>query len=853
MPHRPWKTSRLHQRPARSVAVLVALVALLASCAPPAPPTPPTPTDSPAPALTLTFAATETRQATFALLIEAFNAQNSDLRVQFVPLAPGTPLAAAVRQADSVFGYTLAPTSPDVVLVRDLAPFIDADPTLQPDDFYPAAYQSGGQRLMLPLALSVPLLDYNTDLWLGQGLPPPDASWRWADLLAAVEQVSASGDDIAGLYDAGGRLTLQAELLGAGVTFNAGAALEQPAVVAAVSRVQALAERRVIDTGAQDAQTSVTERIRLGRLALWPADFTAAAEQNGVLPFTAARVPYPLLRDHLLVRPLGAMMSAGTQHPEATWRWLSFLSRQQVQAANDGSAGAVVVAARRSVASASGIWTTLEPAASGALQVLLERESPAGEWFDGDPALLAALEQALDRVLAEGVAPELALAEAQAALPVVASQIEPATSFTVATPVPAQADQLTVIRFAPNNAFGNVFGDPAKADFEEQNPGIVIEYVAAPDVGRSSPPYESVSASAAAADCFAWRGPPAPSEASTVVDLRTLIDAETNFPLDDYWPLALQPFEREGRLTGLPYAFGVPVLWYNPQAFDAAGLPYPANDWTIEDVFAAAETLTDDRQYGLADGGSPTLAFLLDNDKVGLTTGEGPLLRPRFTEPEVVEALERYVELVQGVTPFAGRYSYSNPLTMAEVMEFQRAAMLFGGDLVNWSTEEKLFEGYRVVLLRDTQPAQYSRSGALFISASSPYIDACWSWIKYLSESELTGRPSVFNGRRSLGLERLASPQVLPGADEAYAAYTQLMEQPRNPQSAANFLAEPVAPYWLFRALDRVLREDASLAGELAEAQFVTEQYLACVQGGEPAEACARQVDPTFAPWVFNL
>lgn len=832
---------------------LVLLALLLTACAAPSSPAPTAiPAPTPAQATTITFAANEARRDFFEPLIDTFNAQNLDLRVQFVPLALDWTLADAVQQADSVFGYPLREEDVSAGLLQDLAPLADADSTFQPDDLYPAANASEQQRFLLPLALLVPLLDYNAELWVQQGLPLPDAAWTWPDLLATAEQLAAAGDEVSGLYDSGGRLTLQAELSSAGVVLSPGTALDQPAIVAAVARVQELAARGVIDVGAQDAQTILSERIRAGQLGLWPSELTADAQRDDSLPFATTRVPYPLLRDRLLVRPLGALMSAGTRQPDATWRWLSFLSRQQVQPTSDGSAGAVVVPARRSVATAAGVWEALEPAASGAIQVLLERDVSAGGWLDGDPAVLAALEQALERVLVADQAPELALAEAQAALPVEAAAptADPA-SFAVATPAPARTvGEVTVIRFAPNNAFGNVFGDPAKAEFERQYPGVVIEYVAAPDIGRSSPPYESVSASAAAADCFAWRGPPASDEVSAVVDLHTLIDADPTFPLDDYWPQALQPFQRDGRLTGLPYAFGVPVLWYNQDLFDAAGLPYPTSEWTIDDVFAAAETLTSERQYGLLDGGVVPFTFLLDRAGVALTRGEGPLLRPRFTEPEVVEALERYVAFVKRVTPFAGKFSYSQPATSAETVHLWQAGMLFYGNLMSWGAEEQLGARFGVVMLGDTQPASYWRSGAFYISASSPHIDACWKWISYLSQSDLGG---VFNARRSLGQELLASPRALPGADEAYGAYTQLLEQPRDPQSAANFIAEPIVPYWLFRALDRVFREDASLAAELAEAQFVTEQYLVCVQSGERTESCAKQVDPTFAPWIFNL
>jgi ABC-type glycerol-3-phosphate transport system substrate-binding protein len=512
----------------------------------------------------------------------------------------------------------------------------------------------------------------------------------------------------------------------------------------------------------------------------------------------------------------------------------------------------VVVPARRSLAANS--WTGLEPTTSGAIQLLLERQVPTGGLLDGSSPTEAALNAALSRVLAEGQSPELALAEAQAALPAAAAAPASApgaaaTPFAVATPVPAQADgELTIVRFALNNAFGDAI-NPILESFQEHNPNIAIDFVAPPEIGRYGVPYLSIAENAANADCFAWYGPPGPSEVVSVVDLNTLIDADPTFPRDDYWPLALQPLEREGRLTGLPYRFGAPMLLYNMDRFDAAGLPYPTGDWTIEEVLATAEAMTDERAYGLFSGDAPLLALYLDQAGVALTAGIGTLVQPRFTEPEVVEALGRYVELVRRVTPFDGRFTYSQPSTTAEMVEIDAAAMTFWGDLVLW-------QGYApparfgVVMLQDIRSTSYWRDTSFHISASSPHIDACWAWIRHLSEFDVDG---VFSARRSLSQAALASPRVLPGAQEAYAAYLEWMEQPRDTGSAANFLSERIAPYWFIRALDQVFRHNGSLAAELAEAQFVTEQYLACVQGGEAAVTCARQVDPTFTPWVFNL
>ena len=49
----------------------------------------------------------------------------------------------------------------------------------------------------------------------------------------------------------------------------------------------------------------------------------------------------------------------------------------------------------------------------------------------------------------------------------------------------------------------------------------------------------------------------------------------------------------EGSVYGFPRDIGLEVLYYNKDHFDAAGLSYPDDSWTWDDLLAAAETLTE--------------------------------------------------------------------------------------------------------------------------------------------------------------------------------------------------------------------------------------------------------------------
>jgi len=67
---------------------------------------------------------------------------------------------------------------------------------------------------------------------------------------------------------------------------------------------------------------------------------------------------------------------------------------------------------------------------------------------------------------------------------------------------------------------------------------------------------------------------------------------ESGYNVDDYWPALLESAMFEGNIYGFPRDIGLEVLYYNQEIFDEAGLDYPTEDWTWDDLLAAAEALT---------------------------------------------------------------------------------------------------------------------------------------------------------------------------------------------------------------------------------------------------------------------
>lgn len=68
--------------------------------------------------------------------------------------------------------------------------------------------------------------------------------------------------------------------------------------------------------------------------------------------------------------------------------------------------------------------------------------------------------------------------------------------------------------------------------------------------------------------------------------------SKSDIDTKDFVDTVSQLSEGLGGTYGLPWGVATEILYYNQDMFDAAGIPYPTNDWKYEDFLAAAEKLT---------------------------------------------------------------------------------------------------------------------------------------------------------------------------------------------------------------------------------------------------------------------
>lgn len=114
---------------------------------------------------------------------------------------------------------------------------------------------------------------------------------------------------------------------------------------------------------------------------------------------------------------------------------------------------------------------------------------------------------------------------------------------------------------------------------------------------------EAAATGGSLADVFWMNGPNIAKYAQG--DILLPIDdqiAESGIDLSDYPKGTVDQFHIEGKQYAIPKDFGTINVWYNKKLFDEAGVEYPTDDWTWEDMAEKAEKLTkpDGSIYGIA-------------------------------------------------------------------------------------------------------------------------------------------------------------------------------------------------------------------------------------------------------------
>jgi ABC-type glycerol-3-phosphate transport system substrate-binding protein len=225
----------------------------------------------------------------------------------------------------------------------------------------------------------------------------------------------------------------------------------------------------------------------------------------------------------------------------------------------------------------------------------------------------------------------------------------------------AQAqDSGIVISLSVPEFMQDVFSDEILARFQAQNPGVTVNVVSnmpffqspAGDVNGYLDDIKDYVSSADVVYVSAESLAPEATRAGYILDLAPLANGDPTLNTSDFIPPVWQSFQWDNGVWALPVSTDVAILVYDMDAFDAAGLAYPNEGWTMDDLANAARTLaTRGPQGDVTVPGfgmfSPYLGVLF-RSLIGEGLYDPNTLpnAPQFTKPGLDALLTTWAELV---------------------------------------------------------------------------------------------------------------------------------------------------------------------------------------------------------------
>lgn len=274
--------------------------------------------------------------------------------------------------------------------------------------------------------------------------------------------------------------------------------------------------------------------------------------------------------------------------------------------------------------------------------------------------------------------------------------------------------------------------------FEEQNPDISVELQLTPN-----PQYwtklEAAATGGAMADIVWMNGPNFINYASNGI-IAPIDDylAESEIDLANYPEGLVQLYTHEEQVYGVPKDWDTTALWYNKEMFDAAGVEYPTNDWTFDEMVEAARTIQESQgvygvvanymtQEGLYDIIPQNGGYIINEER----TQSG------YNTPEAIEAAQKWIGLIEeGISPELATQTETGP---RDLFAAEQVAMVYAA---SWNVpvfvgNENLAGKVDLVEMPTIKEKAATIHGLIYaLNANSENQDQAFRVIEYLASEE---------------------------------------------------------------------------------------------------------------------
>jgi multiple sugar transport system substrate-binding protein len=224
-----------------------------------------------------------------------------------------------------------------------------------------------------------------------------------------------------------------------------------------------------------------------------------------------------------------------------------------------------------------------------------------------------------------------------------------------------------------------------------------------------------------------------------LLDLTPYVKNDPDINLSDANQTMLKYMTLDGKLYGIGYDFNGTAIFYSPELFDKAGVPYPKDGWTTQQMADAAETIskklsTDGHKVWGLTGLTPDWTFegwyhafgttmISSDNKFGANNAAGAATLAYFQD--MIKA---------GAMPIPNQSDPSGAATALFISG--NAAMLLGsGHTVTTFNDAGLDYGVARLPVGPAAQAGAGLGGSYVIQASTKYPDQAYQFLKYIISS----------------------------------------------------------------------------------------------------------------------
>jgi multiple sugar transport system substrate-binding protein len=382
----------------------------------------------------------------------------------------------------------------------------------------------------------------------------------------------------------------------------------------------------------------------------------------------------------------------------------------------------------------------------------------------------------------------------------------PVKAGLIAAPAGAYAGPRVTVSYMIWGQENEVRQERAKlVHFVEENPDIQIDLIQTGGT-QYQVKLATMLAGGVAPDVFMVHESMFPTLAlnKLIMPLDDLVAEDPDVDLDEFFPRVVEECRYRGVLYKLPMGFNTVVFYYNKDMFDAAGVAYPSDEWTWQDMLRMARRLTRRdssgraTQYGVM-GVGPWLTdvMMMWQNGAELFDGEGRLVigKPAYARANA-QALQfcADLQLTDKVQPTEAAIETlpANPFVAGRV-----AISADGTWLNNQLRGHQDFRWDIAPPPREKERATLVFGGSPVINARTPRLPQAWRLLKAMAgdwwQERIAHEARSLPGKRSVARDlRIAGIPEGVHVQKAFDAIAYARSQPIGPD-ISEWMERPIS------------------------------------------------------------